>query len=350
MNTGLESLELGQAEVQVTDKKIINGTADVNQLVPIKYDWAWQKYLNACCNHWMPQEISMTQDYTQWYSNKINDQTKRIVEQALGFFSTGDSIAVNNLVLVVYRFITAPEVRQYLLRQAFEEAIHTHSYQYTIQSLSLDEKKIFNMYHQIPSIHAKDAWALKFIKSLSSADFKTGTFDSDQRLLRDLIAFYIVFEGIFFYVGFVQILTLGRQNLLVGTAEQIQYILRDESMHVNFGVDLINQIKAENPHLWTEKFQNEAINIIKKGVELEFQYAVDTIKDGVLGLNVELFDEYLKFIANRRLRQLGLPEQYQGVSNPFPWMSEILDLTKEKNFFESRVIDYQVGGSLDWDD
>ncbi len=349
--TGLEMIEMNAARIHVDDKKIINCRADLNQLVPFKYEWAWDKYLNSCANHWMPNEINMSADLALWKSNDgLTPDERTIVERNLGFFSTADSLVANNLVLAVYRHITNPECRQYLLRQSFEEALHTHSYQYIVESLSMDESKIFNMYREIPSVSEKAVWSLQFTQSLGDPTFKTGTLKTDQRLLRDLIAFYVVFEGIFFYVGFTQILSMGRRNKMVGTAEQFQYILRDESMHLNFGIDVINQIKIENPHLWTEKFQQEAINIITTGVELEYKYAVNTMPRGILGLNAELFREYLEFIANRRLLQIGLPKQYNANNNPFPWMSEIIDLKKEKNFFETRVTEYQTGGTLNWDE
>ena len=349
--TGLEMIEMNAARIHVDDKKIINCRADLTQLVPFKYEWAWDKYLNSCANHWMPNEINMSADLALWKSNDgLTPDERTIVERNLGFFSTADSLVANNLVLAVYRHITNPECRQYLLRQSFEEALHTHSYQYIVESLSMDESKIFNMYREIPSVSEKAVWSLQFTQSLGDPTFKTGTLKTDQRLLRDLIAFYVVFEGIFFYVGFTQILSMGRRNKMVGTAEQFQYILRDESMHLNFGIDVINQIKIENPHLWTEKFQQEAINIITTGVELEYKYAVNTMPRGILGLNAELFREYLEFIANRRLLQIGLPKQYNANNNPFPWMSEIIDLKKEKNFFETRVTEYQTGGTLNWDE
>ena len=136
---------------------------------------------------------------------------------------------------------------------------------------------------------------------------------------------------------------------MTGVAEQFQYILRDESMHLNFGIDVINQIKLENPSLWTEEFKQEAIQMILEGTELEIAYARDTMPRGVLGMNASMMEEYLQFICNRRLIQIGLPEQFPGAQNPFPWMSEIMDLRKEKNFFETRVIEYQTGGALSWD-
>ena len=348
--TGLENIEIGAKRIQVDDKKIINCRADLNQLVPFKYRWAWQKYLDACANHWMPQEINMNADIALWKSaDGLTEDERIIIKRNLGFFSTADSLVANNLVLAVYRHITNPECRQYLLRQSFEEALHTHAYQYIVESLGMDEGEVFNMYRELPSVARKAEWALPYTQSLGDPNFNTGTPETDQRLLRDLIAFYVIFEGIFFYVGFTQILSMGRRNKMTGTAEQFQYILRDESMHMNFGIDVINQIKIENPHLWNQQFQQEMVKLIKEAVEIEIQYAHDTMARGVLGLNANMFEEYLKYIANRRCNQINLPEQYPGVQNPFPWMSEILDLKKEKNFFETRVTEYQTGGALSWD-
>ena len=336
--------------VTVDQKAMINCRADLNQLVPFKYDWAWQKYLDGCANHWMPQEVNMTADIALWKSEDgLSDDERTIVKRSLGFFSTADSLVANNLVLAIYRLITNPECRQYLLRQAFEEAIHTHAYQYCIESLGMDEGEIFNMYHEIPTVAKKASWALKYTKEINDPGFTTGTVDTDKTLLKNLIAYYCVLEGIFFYCGFTQILSMGRRNKMTGTSEQFQYILRDESMHVNFGIDVINQIKLENPHLWDDEMQASAREMILEGTTLEVGYARDTMPRGVLGMNANMMEEYLQFIANRRLAQIGLTEQYPGVKNPFPWMSEIMDLKKEKNFFETRVTDYQTGGALTWD-
>jgi len=347
---GLEELEGASSRVDVDQKQMINCRADVNQLVPFKYDWAWQKYLDGSANHWMPQEINMTADVALWKDpNGLTEDERRIVMRNLGFFSTADSLVANNIVLSVYRHITNPECRQYLLRQALEEAIHTHAYQYVIESLGMDEGEIFNMYKEIPSVARKAAWALPFTESLADQNFKTGSLEDDKTLLRNLIAFYCVLEGIFFYCGFTQILSMGNRNKMTGTAEQFQYILRDESMHVNFGIDMINQIKLENPQLWDEEMQTEARNMILQGTQLEIEYAHDTMPSGILGMNAESMSDYLKFIANRRLTQIGLEEEFPNATNPFPWMSEIMDLRKEKNFFETRVIEYQTGGALSWD-
>ena len=347
---GLADLEGASARVSVDEKQMINCRADVNQLVPFKYDWAWQKYLDGSANHWMPQEVNMTADIALWKNKDgLTDDERRIVMRNLGFFSTADSLVANNIVLTVYKQITNPECRQYLLRQALEEAIHTHAYQYVIESLGIDEGEIFNMYREVPSVARKAAWALPFTNSLSDENFKTGTLETDKTLLRNLIAFYCVLEGIFFYCGFTQILSMGNRNKMTGTAEQFQYILRDESMHVNFGIDMINQIKLENPQLWDEAMQEEAAEMILQGTALEIEYAKDTMPTGILGMNADMMTEYLHFIANRRLTQIGLSEEFPNATNPFPWMSEIMDLRKEKNFFETRVIEYQTGGALSWD-
>ena len=336
--------------VKASDKRIINGQTDVNQLVPFKYKWAWEKYLASCANHWMPQEVNMTRDIALWKDpNGLTEDERRIVKRNLGFFVTADSLAANNIVLGSYRHITAPECRQFLLRQAFEEAIHTHAYQYIVESLGLDESEIFSAYNEVDSIRNKDQFLIPFIETLTNPHFKTGTPENDQKLLKSLIVFACLMEGLFFYVGFTQILALGRQNKMTGAAEQYQYILRDESMHCNFGIDLINQIKLENPLLWTATFKAEINALFLEAVELEYKYAEDTMPRGVLGMNASMFKGYLRYIANRRATQIGLEALFPNEENPFPWMSEMIDLKKDRNFFETRVIEYQSGGALSWD-
>jgi ribonucleoside-diphosphate reductase beta chain len=335
--------------VKATEKRLINcAKVDVNQLMPIKYSWAWEHYLNGCANHWMPTEVPMNQDVEIWKSDRLTADERLVIMRNLGFFSTAESLVGNNLVLAIFKHVTNAECRQYLLRQAFEEAVHTHTFLYVVESLGLNEGEIFNMYRENPTIAKKDAFEMELTAEVLDENFSTDTPEGRQAFLKNLIGYYVIMEGIFFYSGFVMMLSFHRRNLMKGIGEQFQYILRDETIHLNFGVDLINGIKAENPELWTAQFQQEMIDRVRIAVELEIEYAEGCLPRGVLGLNTELFRDYVQHVADRRLERLGLPTQFNSL-NPFPWMSETIDLSKEKNFFETRVTEYQSAGALSWD-
>jgi ribonucleoside-diphosphate reductase beta chain len=334
--------------VDASAKRLINCRAvDVNQLMPLKYHWAWEHYLNGCANNWMPTEVPMGKDIELWKSKAFSDDERRVIMRNLGFFSTAESLVGNNIVLAIFRQVTNPECRQYLLRQAFEEAIHTHTFHYIVESLSLEAGEVFNMYNEVNSINDKDRFEMKLTESLMKEDFSTNSTEGIQKFVENLIGFYVIMEGLFFYSGFVMILSFHRQNKMTGIGEQFQYILRDESIHLNFGIDLINGIKAENPEIWTPEFKQKMRDLIFEAVELEIAYAVDCLPRGILGLTANMFREYVQYIADRRLERIGLGIHY-GSKNPFPWMSETIDLGKEKNFFETRVTEYQTAASLQW--
>lgn len=334
--------------VNVAQKKLINcNQVDVNQLMPLKYNWAWEHYMNGCANHWMPTEVPMAKDIELWKAKNLSEDERRVIMRNLGFFSTAESLVGNNIVLALFKHVTNPEVRQYLLRQAFEEAIHTHSFVYICESLNLDQGLVFNMYNEISSIKAKDEFQMQLTAEVLDPSFSTDTTQGAQKFLENLIGYYLIMEGIFFYSGFVMILSFHRQNKMTGIGEQFQYILRDETVHLNFGIDLINGIKEENPALWTFEFQSQIIRKIKHAVELEIAYAQDCLPRGILGLTSSMFREYVQYIADRRLERIGLKAVYHS-KNPFPWMSETMDLGKEKNFFETRVTEYQSASSLTW--
>ena len=342
-------LQENTGRIDARNKLLINcNQVDVNQLMPLKYHWAWEHYLNGCANHWLPTEVPMTKDIEIWKSNKLSDDERMVIMRNLGFFATAESLVGNNLVLAIFRHVTNAECRQYLLRQAFEEAVHSHTFLYVTESLGLDEGEVFNMYREVPAIARKDEFEMELTAEVLDPDFTTDTFEGCQSLLKNLIGFYLIMEGIFFYTGFVMVLSFHRRNLMTGIGEQFQYILRDETIHLNFGLDLINGIKAENPELWTKDFQEAMIERVRTAVKYEVEYAHDCLPRGVLGLNGELFREYVQHVADRRLERIGLPTQYNS-SNPFPWMSETMDLSKEKNFFETRVTEYQSGANLTWD-
>ena len=326
---------------------INNLTTDPNKMLPMRYTWARSHYRASVANNWIPEEIPMQDDIEQWKSkHALTETERRLIRYNLGFFSTAESLTANNLVLAVYKHITNPECRQYLLRQAYEEAIHTDTFIYCCDSLGFDPDEIYGMYEYIPSIREKDMFVTELTKAVLDSNFVTKTLDDIQHFVHDLIGFYVIMEGIFFYAGFAMMLALKRNRKMMGIGEQFEFIMRDESLHLAFGCDVIHTIKAEYPKIWTMSFQKELIDLIDRGVEYERIYARDACPDGIVGINSEQFVMYVEHIADRRLARLGLAKIYNR-ANPFPWMSQSTDLLKEKNFFETRVTEYQSGG-LDW--
>ncbi|WP_028975433.1 ribonucleotide-diphosphate reductase subunit beta [Spirochaeta cellobiosiphila] len=328
---------------------INNSKTDPNKILPITYSWARQHYKDGIANTWAPEEIPMQDDIEQWKNpHTLTEEERRLILWNLGFFSTAESLTANNIVLAVYQHVTNPECRQYLLRQAFEEAIHTDTFIYCCDSLGLDPDEIYKMYQTVPSIKEKDDYVVNLTQSVFNPNFSTEGSDNIQKFVHDLIGYYVIMEGIFFYAGFAMMLAMKRQKKMVGIGEQFEYIMRDESLHLAFGCDLINTIVSENPEIWTPEFQEEIIALIKEAVELEKIYANDACPGGILGINATEFSKYVEHIADRRLERINLPVQYHR-ENPFPWMSQSTDLSKEKNFFETRVTEYQQGSSLSWD-
>jgi ribonucleoside-diphosphate reductase beta chain len=332
-------------------KTIINASGtDPNKILPMKYNWARQYYKTGVANNWVPEEVSMQLDVETWKAagdKGLTEDERRMVLYNLGFFSTAESLTANNIVLAIYKHVTNPECRQYLLRQGYEEAIHTDTFIYSCDTLGLNPDEIYNMYNTIPSIKEKDDFVIEMTKSVLDDTFNTKGTENIQRFVHDLVGYYVIMEGIFFYAGFAMMLSMLRRRKMVGVGEQFQFILRDETIHLAFGSELINTIVAENPEVWTAEFKKDLVEKVKKGVDLEKKYANDALPRGIVGLTPKSIEEYLEHIADRRLERIGLPTVYE-TKNPFPWMSEIIDARKEKNFFETRVTEYKTGGQLEW--
>ena len=289
----------------------------------------------------------MQHDVELWKNkNSLSEEERHMILWNLGFFSTAESLTANNLIMAVYRNVPNPEARQYILRQAYEEAVHTDTFIYSCDTLALDPEIIYNMYRDIPSIKAKDDFVVNMTTAISNPDFTVHDSESIQKFVRDLLGFYVIMEGIFFYAGFAMMLSMLRHHKMVGIGEQFQFILRDESVHLAFGADLINTIVAENPEIWTPEFRKTMTEDLMHGVELEKRYVDDTLRRGIVGLVPSVVKQYIEHIADRRLERIGLKPQFHS-ENPFPWMSEIIDLPKEKNFFETRVTEYKTG-QLGW--
>lgn len=328
-----------------------NSTVDPNKILPMKYKWARNHYKNGVNNNWTPEEVAMMDDIELWKKTEeqggLTEAERRMILWNMGFFSTAESLTANNIVLSVYKHVTNPECRQYLLRQAYEEAVHTDMFIYCCDSLQLDPDRVYNMYNDIESIKDKDDFVVGITEELMDPDFETDTIENIQTFVHNLVGFYVIMEGIFFYAGFAMMLNLMRHNKMTGVGQQFQYTMRDESVHLAFGADLINTIVRENQEIWTAEFRDQLSKDIQKAVELEHVYAKDCLPRGILGLNSDVIRQYLEYIADRRLKRIGLDPVY-GQGNPIPWMSEIMDLKKEKNFFETRVTEYKNAGSLEW--
>lgn len=329
---------------------LINDQRSSQQLMPFKYPWAWEEFKNLCKNHWLPQEISMAQDISQWKNNATFSADERhLIKKILSFFANTDVLVGDNILMAIYSHMTNPEVRQYLCGQAFQESIHSWSYAHIVESLSMDQNEVFGEFKKQGIIKEKHEFQEEFSKGVLDRDFDTTTTENKQRFVRNLCAYYLGMEGMQFYSAFVLLLNFKRRNLLTGTAEQLEYIVRDESLHCRFGTKLINQFVEENPESWTA----EVKELVRKGihhvVEMEDIFVEDCMRgNDVVGMSRADFKQYIRYIADRRLESVGLEPLYNIDETPFPWMNEIMDLPKEKNFFETRVTEYQTGMALDW--
>ncbi len=332
------------APVKASDKRVINGEADVNQLAPFKYPWAWEYFLNANKNHWTPLDINMAQDI-QDYQHKLSDSEKHVYENVLAYLTTSDILAMRNIGLAVMEKMTAPELQIYQARQVYEEALHTWTYQHCIETIGLDQGEIYNRYRVVPAIHGKIKLANKRLDSVMRSDMDL----RDPKNLTEFVMAYIffaaIFEGTWFYNGFTPIFSLQRRGLMKGTAEQLQYIMRDEVMHASFGIRVVKQIMLENDVTLDPQAIREMWD---ESEQAEIAYAHYILKKPILGYTAEDHIEQYRFIANRRARQLGLEEPYPNAQNRTPWLDEQANMKKEKNFFETRVTEYQTGGALDW--
>ncbi|QWF71307.1 ribonucleotide-diphosphate reductase subunit beta [Methylomonas paludis] len=336
---------LASMPIDAEHKRVVNGRADINQLAPFKYPWAWSFFLNANSNHWTPLEISMAQDVHD-YQHKLNPAEQHLFQNVLAYLTTSDILAMRNIGLAVMEKMSAPELQIYQARQVYEEALHTWTYQHCIETLGLDQREIYNRYRVVPEIHAKIALANRRLNGVLQANRPL----SDRDALHDFALAYLffaaVFEGCWFYNGFSPIFALQRRGLMKGTAEQLQYIMRDEVLHCAFGIRVVKQLLEEE----NLQLDPSAIKLMWEEAEAaEVAYAGYILREPILGYNATLHIEQFRYIANRRARQLGWPEPFPGAGNVLPWLDEQANLRKEKNFFETRVTEYQVGGALVWE-
>lgn len=332
--------------VRASDKRIVNGGTDVNQLAPFKYTWAWDKFIKANANHWVPTEIGMGSDIFD-FKQKLSDADKHLFTNVLSFLSTSDIMAMRNIGLAIMEKITAPEIQAYQARQIAEESVHTWTYQHCIEVLGLDQGEVYNRYRVIPEIHAKIAIAARRLESVLRPNIDLKDRDELQNFLMAYTFFAGVFEGTWFYNGFTPVFALQRRGLMKETAEQFQYILRDEVLHAEFGLQVVSEIMAEenirlDPVAWRTMWE--------ECHAAEEDYMNYVLPRPMVGYSASQHMEQFRYIANRRAREVGMPEVYPGAENVLTWLDEQAIIKKEKNFFETRVTEYQRGSALSWDD
>lgn len=336
---------LSLAPINPEDKRVVNGKADINQLAPFKYPWAWEFFLNANRNHWTPLEISMAQDVHD-YNHKLTPAERHVFENVLSYLTTSDILAMRNIGLAVMEKMSAPELQIYQARQVYEEALHTWTYQHCIESLGLNQQEIYNRYRVVPQIHGKIALANRRLERVMRSDFDLTDRDNLHEFALSYLFFAGIFEGCWFYNGFTPIFALQRRGLMKGTAEQLQYIMRDEVLHCAFGIRVVRQLLQEE----NLTLDPAAVKALWEEAEAaEAAYAGYILREPILGYNADLHRGQFRFIANRRARQLGLSEPFPGAENVLPWLDEQANMRKEKNFFETRVTEYQTGGALAWE-
>lgn len=318
----------------------------VNQLLPHVHAWAWDLYKKGKNNNWNPEEVPMNRDIQNWGNGSISDDEKLVIKRTLGFFAGSESLVGNNLISL-YRYVTDPECRQYMSRQVWEECLHNDTIVYVCDSLKLDIDEVYEAYHNIPAIKAKDDFLMSITKGIRGG-IDTSTVEGVREFLKAAFIYWVVCEGIFFFSGFAMLLALKKK--IPGIGEQIEYTLRDESLHIQFGATLINKIREQHPDAWTPEFEAELVEILKQAVQLEVAYAQDVLPRGVLGLRSESFLLYMEYVGNRRLENVGLNSfRFANDKNPFDFLSTVQDLIKSKNFFESKVTEYSSAGALDDD-
>lgn len=339
--------KLSNAEV-INKRMVINGVDDgLMQVAPLKHAFADDVFKTMLKNNWVPAEVPMQEDIEQW--NKpgfLTENERRVYKRSLAFVSNLDGIQTGNLTSNIIRHITSPEVALAIVRQAYEEALHVHSYATMIEALGFDPDEIYGMYKVDMDLYKKNKYVLKAVNKISDANFKTGNLKNDKMFFEACVG-NIILEGIYFYSAFLNFYVLRRNHKMPGSAEMIQFINRDEDMHLKLFIDIVNNIKQEQPELWDEEMKERVAKNIEGAVEHELAWGLSSIGDGILGLNKGNMTDYLYFIGDLRLQAVGLPKKW-NTKNPFPWLDEITQGNMiESNFFESTVKEYSTG-SLEW--
>lgn len=311
---------------------------DMN-LHPLRYKWAYDLYNQAVRNTWFPHEIALKEDLDDF--NKMTDDERHAVKFLMAFFNPAELIVNRSIALGIYPYLKSPECHLYLAKQMWEEANHCVAFEYVLETFPFDREKIFNLHLETPSMKMKEDYIAKYLKRMTEETLDISTVEGKKDFIRNLVATNIVMEGVWFYSGFMVALSFRQRNQLRNFGSMINWVLRDESLHLQFGINLIHNILEENQELLTEDFAAEVRNIIIEGVNLETAYNKDLFPNGILGLNADYVNQYVQYVADRRLEELGMTKHYNS-TNPAKWMGAATDVFELVNFFEAQNTSYEV--------
>ena len=346
MGTKTFRLDKAKARARLAGKRVINGqrSAELN-ILPLKYHEAYRIYKQMKANHWEPDVIDMTRDSQQWNTGVLTAKERWIIEMGVGYFSAAEGIVGDSVLHVIEDNLTAAELKHASLRHIAEESIHMDSLLHIIGSLNIDLDEVTAKFSDIPSVQKKNAFITRQMPELKMGLDLTQTVNK-QKFAKAIFGITQVMEGTQFYALFAMILSLHRQNKMTGIGQMFQYTLRDESNHIELGRYILSQLIAENPDLWTPEFRAELVEFMREGVELEKEFVRDCLPEDGVGMTQRDFLTYVEYNADRRLAGLNLPTLSTVRTNPFAWLDEVIFLRKEKNFFETRVTEYQTSGSV----
>ena len=318
------------------------GIQDGLLLKPVKYEWAYDLYNQAVANTWFPNEIQLGQDLSDW--KKMTDEERHAVTFLMSYFNPNELLVNKALAFGVYPYVNAAECHLYLAKQMWEEANHCMTFEYILETFPIDRDEAYAAHVSTPSMARKEEFETRFIKRMTEETIDITTTEGKKDFVRNLIAYNIILEGIWFYSGFMVALSFRQRNLLRNFASLIDWIVRDESLHLKFGINLILTVLEENEDLQTAEFAAEIKQMILDGVEMEEQYNHDLLPNGILGLNADYINQYVKYLADRRLEELGFGPHY-NVGNPAKWMATANDTLELINFFETQNTKYEVNGA-----
>lgn len=311
---------------------------DMN-LHPMRYKWAYDLYMQAVRNTWFPHEIALGEDLNDW--RDMTEDERHAVKFLMAFFNPAELIVNKSLALGVYPYVKSPECHLYLAKQMWEEANHCVAFEYVLETFPFDRDTIYDVHINTASMANKEAFIAKYLKRMTEDTLDISTVEGKKDFIRNIVATNIVMEGVWFYTGFMVALSFRQRNKLRNFGSMVNWVVRDESLHLKFGINLIQHALEENEELLTEAFAKEIRDIVIEGVNLEVEYNKDLFPRGILGLNADYVNQYVMYIADRRLEELGL-EPHFNATNPAKWMTTANDVYELVNFFEAQNTNYEV--------